>query len=202
MARLLIQTEGFGNRVLELAMGVNRVGRDPECEIYLDHDTISSLHCELALTDDGVYLHDCNSTNGTFLNGEPAMEAWLDPGQILKIGDVEMLVESTTVTIAIPKVEVEAPKTPVILNNGLNACSQHPEVQATFVCTFCKETMCNACVKVMRRHGGQPLYLCRLCSHKCERIGPVEVKKKKGFFGMLQDTVRLHFKHPHDDQKK
>jgi len=22
------------------------------------------------------------------------------------------------------------------------------------------------------------------------------VKKKKGFFGMLQDTVRLHFKHP------
>ena len=196
MARLLIQTEGFGNRAIELAMGVNRVGRDPDCEICLDHATISSLHCELALTNDGVYLHDCDSTNGTFINGEPAAEAWLDAGQIVKFGDVELLVESTTFIIAVPTIEVEAPKLPIFLENGMNACPRHPEIESTFACTFCKETMCNACVKVMRRQGGQPLYLCRLCSHKCERIGPAEVKKKKGFFGMLQDTVRLHFKHP------
>jgi len=193
MARLIIKNEGFGNRVLELSMGVNRVGRDPECEICLDHDTISSLHCELALTDDGVHIRDCNSTNGTFINGEPVKEAWLDAGQELKIGDVELLVESIAVTIAIPKIEHEPPKAPVILENGANACSRHPEIQATFACTFCTETMCNACVRVMRRRGGQPLYLCRLCSHKCERIGSVEPKKKKSFFGMLQDTVRLKF---------
>ena len=193
MARLIIKTEGFGNRVLELSMGVNRVGRDPECEICLDHDTISSLHCELALTDDGVHIRDCNSTNGTFINGEPVKEAWLDAGQELKIGDVELLVESIAVTIAIPKIEHEPPKAPVILENGANACSRHPEIQATFACTFCTETMCNACVRVMRRRGGQPLYLCRLCSHKCERIGSVEPKKKKSFFEMLQDTVRLKF---------
>jgi pSer/pThr/pTyr-binding forkhead associated (FHA) protein len=193
MARLIIKTEGFGNRVLELSMGVNRVGRDPECEICLDHDTISSLHCELALTDDGVHIRDCNSTNGMFINGEPVKEAWLDAGQELKIGDVELLVESIAVTIAIPKIEHEPPKAPVILENGANACSRHPEIQATFACTFCTETMCNACVRVMRRRGGQPLYLCRLCSHKCERIGSVEPKKKKSFFGMLQDTVRLKF---------
>lgn len=196
MARLIIQSEGFANRAIDLAMGVNRVGRDTDCEICLDHDTISTLHCELALTNDGVYLHDCHSTNGTFINGTPAMEAWLENGQILKVGDVELLVETTTVTIAIPTIEHEAPQAPVILENGANACSRHPEIQATFACTFCKETMCNACVKVMRRQGGQPLYLCRLCSHKCERIAANETKKKKGFFGLLQDTVRLHFRHP------
>jgi len=193
MARLLIQTEGFGDRAIELAMGVNRVGRDEECEICLDHATISSLHCELALTADGIYVHDCDSTNGTFINGEPVMEKWLDAGQVLKIGDVELLVENTIVTIAIPKIEPEPPKGPVFLENGLIACSRHPEAQATFACTVCKETMCNACVRVMRRQGGKPLYLCRLCSNKCERTGPVEVKKKKGFFGLLQDTVRLKF---------
>jgi len=202
MARLLIQTEGFGNRVLELAMGVNRVGRDAECEICLDHDTISSLHCELALTDDGVYLHDCHSTNGTFINSQPVLEAWLEAGQILKVGDVEMLVETTAVTIAIPVIEHDAPKVPVVLENGAAACSRHPEIEATFGCTFCAETMCNACIRVMRRQGGQPLYLCRVCHHKAERIGPVEAKKKRGFLAMLQDTVRLHFKHPQDGQKK
>ena len=56
-------------QAVELRMGVNRVGRDPECELQLNHSTISSLHCELSLSVDGVYLHDCNSTNGTFLNG-------------------------------------------------------------------------------------------------------------------------------------
>lgn len=196
MARLLIQTASFNNRAIELALGVNRVGRDPDCEICLEHDTISSLHGELALTDDGVYVRDCQSTNGTFINGEPVMEAWLDAGQILKFGDVELIVESTTAIIAVPTIEVDAPKAPVILENGMNGCSRHPEIESTFICTFCQETMCNACVKVMRRQGGQPLYLCCLCSHKCERIGPAEVKKKKGFFGMLQDTVRLYFKHP------
>jgi len=70
MARLLIKTEGLGKQTIELSMGVNRVGRDPECEICLDHATVSSLHCELALTDDGVYLHDCDSTKGTFIDGE------------------------------------------------------------------------------------------------------------------------------------
>ncbi len=196
MARLIIQTEGFRHRALELAMGVNRVGRDSECEICLDHDTISSLHCELALSDDGVYVHDCRSTNGTFINGEPVMEAWLDAGQVLRIGDVEMLVESTTVTIAIPKIEREPPKAPVVLDNGVAACSSHPEIPATFACTFCTETMCNACVRVLRRTGGQALFLCRVCHRQAERLVPVEAAKKRGFLGTLQDAVRLHFKHP------
>ena len=31
------------------------------------------------------------------------MEAWLDPGQTLRLGDVELFVESTEANIAIPK---------------------------------------------------------------------------------------------------
>ena len=103
MAKLVIRTEGVGKQALELRMGVNRVGRDPECEFCLDHSTVSSLHCELALSNDGVYLRDCDSTNGTFLNGDPVKEAWLMPGQELRFGDVELFVESTDVNIAIPQ---------------------------------------------------------------------------------------------------
>ncbi len=54
--------------------------------------------------------------------------------------------------------------------------------------------MCNACVHVMRRRGGVPLFLCVLCSHKCEPILMAPSKKKKGFRSLL-DTVKLKFNH-------
>jgi FHA domain len=197
MARLLIKTEGLEQRALVLRLGVNRVGRDPDCEIYIDHPTISSRHCELALTNDGVYLRDCESTNGTFINNQPVMEAWLDPGQQLRFGDVELLVESTDANIAIPQFEAprHLPLAPVILPDGAPACPRHASVAATYKCTNCTEVMCNTCIHVMRRKGGAPLFLCAVCSHKCERIQAVESKKKKGMFGLLVDTVRLKFKH-------
>jgi len=196
MARLLITTEGMGNQALELHMGVNHVGRNPDCEQHINHHTVSSLHCELSLTSDGVYLRDCNSTNGTFLNGEPVKEAWLRPGQELKLGDVELFVESIDATIAIPHVQpavILPPK--AIQENGELYCVRHPDRKVTFKCTHCAEVMCNACVHVMKRQGGQPLYLCRVCSHKCERIEVVQEQKKKGFLGMLADTVKLKFRH-------
>lgn len=196
MARLLIKTEGLAQRTLELRLGVNRVGRDPDGEICIEHPTISSFHCELALTNDGVHVRDCHSTNGTFVNGEPVQEAWLDPGHNLRLGDVELLVESTEVSIAIPKYERprQVPPPPVVLPDGIVACLRHEATPATFKCTVCKMVMCNACVHVMRRKGGVPLLLCPVCSNKCERIQGVEPKKKKGFLGFLQDTVRLKFK--------
>ena len=69
MAKLLVKTDGLGLQALVLRLGVNRVGRDPDCEFCLEHPTISLVHCELALSNDGVYVRDCQSTNGTFING-------------------------------------------------------------------------------------------------------------------------------------
>jgi hypothetical protein len=202
MARLLIKTEGFGQRALVLHLGVNRAGRDPDCEICIDHPTISSLHCELALTDDGVYLRDCDSTNGTFINGEPVVEAWLDAGQTLRLGDVELSVESTEANMAIPEFKRprQQPLPPVVLPDGALSCSRHPQSYATYKCTNCKEVMCNACVHVMRRKGGVPLFLCVLCSHKCEPISIAQSKKKKGFRSLL-DTVKLKFNHAFGREK-
>lgn len=120
MARLLILTRGFDGRAVDLHLGVNHVGRDPDCEIFIDHPTISSLHCELALSGDGVYVRDCRSTNGTFINDEPVWEAWLDPGNRLRLGDVELLVESTDAKIAIPEYkrpsQIKPP--PMVLSDG------------------------------------------------------------------------------------
>jgi hypothetical protein len=48
----------------------------------------------------------------------------------------------------------------------------------------------------MKRQGGAPLFLCNLCSHKCERITTAKPVKKRGFLGFLQETVKLKFGPP------
>lgn len=201
MARLIIQTKDIGQRALELRMGVNRVGRDPECEIHLPHATVSTCHAELALTSDGIHLLDCDSTNGTFINGTPIADAWLTNGQTIRFGEVEAIIESIDALVAIPQFDRTEPQrpAPVLLEGGRTACPEHPDTPATFRCPQCKEHMCNACIKVIRLKGRPPHYLCRLCSHPAERIEVVAPKKKKGFFAMLQDTVRLKFLHPRKD---
>ncbi len=197
MARLIVQTDGLGLQAIELRLGVNRVGRHADCEVCLPHTTVSSHHAELALSNDGVYLRDLNSTNGTFLNGQPVTESWLVAGDQIKFGDVELTVESTHAHIAIPEYErgEPAPAAPVILESGALACPRHAWVPATFRCTVCSEVMCNACVRILKLKGGTPHYHCRLCSNHCERIAQIGTGKKKGFLEKLQDTVMLKFSH-------
>jgi pSer/pThr/pTyr-binding forkhead associated (FHA) protein len=195
MARLFVKTSGMENRVLELRPGINRVGRAPDCDFPIEHPTISTTHCEFILSADGVLLRDCNSTNGTFVNGDPVSEAVLLPGQTVTLGDVEIFVESTEANVAIPQYERPRPKPPVVLNDGGMICPRHRRTTATYKCTHCSEIMCSECVHVLRRKGGNPLFLCPLCSHKCEPIESDTPKKKRSFVEFLQDTVKLRFKH-------
>ena len=71
MARLLIKTEGLKSQTLELRLGVNQIGRSPECDFPIDHPTVSVNHCQIVLSNDGVLIRDGGSTNGTFVNGDP-----------------------------------------------------------------------------------------------------------------------------------
>lgn len=197
MARLLIKTAGLENRTLELRLGVNRLGRDPGCDHTLAHPTVSSIHCEIEVSADGVRLRDCGSTNGTFINNDPVKEIWLVRGQELRLGDVELFVESTEVNVVIPKYERDRPKPPALLEGGAVACIRHATEVATYRCTNCREVMCNHCVRIMRVKGGQPLFLCPSCSNKCEAIvGTAGSKKRKGFFARLVDTVKIRFSNP------
>jgi len=192
MARLQITSPGFHDRVIELRLGTNRLGRGPGNDFQIEHPTISVRHCEIVLSESQLVLRDCQSTNGTFIAGEPIIEAPLITGQQLRFGDVELVVENTDVTVAIPKFELPTPAPPVVLTDGSLICPRHPHVKVTHQCTHCREVMCDDCVHHLRRRGGKVLKLCPLCSHKCVRIGG-EKPKKKGFLGFLQKTVKMPF---------
>lgn len=199
MARLLIEMEGLENRPLNLRLGANRIGHNPDCDFCIDHSTVSSMHCELVLSQEGILIRDCNSTNGTFVDGEPVTEAWLRPGQTVQLGEVKLLVENTEITIAIPKFEQPAqhkfPPTgvgsPVVMPAGALICGRHQEALATHKCTQCSELMCDQCVRSVKRQGGQTFYFCPLCNGKCIRIS--HELKKKTFMDTLRQTVKLPF---------
>ncbi len=45
------------------------IGRDHECDIVLDHASVSRKHASIHVTDEGyLAIHDDNSANGTFLH--------------------------------------------------------------------------------------------------------------------------------------
>ncbi len=196
MAQLQIITAGFDDRLVDLRLGVNRLGRSPDADFSITHATVSALHCELILRDIGVTVHDLDSTNGTFVNDEPVHEADLAAGQILRLGDVELRVENVDVTVAIPKFHrTELPAPPVVVEDGKLVCPRHRLAHVSHQCTVCKEVMCEACVHRLRRKGGKKvLLLCPLCSGTVELFG-TRAPVKKSLFGRVAETIKLKFKH-------
>ena len=192
MARLVIKSAEAEGRVIELNLGVTRLGRSPVSDVQVEHPTVSAAHCEIVLTNDGVMVRDCASANGTFIGGERIQEARLSAGQTLHLGEVELLVETTDVTIAIPKFEMTRPAPPVVLSDGSLICPRHPKARATHQCTHCREVLCDACVHRLRRRGGKLKKFCPLCSNPCVPIGG-EKRKKKSLFGLWRKTVKLPF---------
>src|ERR1043166_3462475 len=178
MARLVLRSGEQAERVIELYMGVNRFGRSPDNHFQIDHPSVSARHCEIVLAANDVVVRDCNSTNGTFIAGEQIQESPLVAGQSLFLGDVELFVESTDATVAIPKFSVPLPAPPVVLTDGSLICPRHSRSHATYQCTHCREVMCDACVHRLRRRGGKLLKLCPLCSHQCEPIGGEKKRRK------------------------
>jgi len=197
MARLVLKSENGSEQVLELKLGLNRLGRAPENDFQIEHPTVSAMHCEMLLSEGQLIVRDCDSTNGTFVDGELIKEATLSAGDSFSVGDVKILVETTEVTIAIPKFDIPRPAPPVVLTDGSLLCPRHPQARVTHQCDHCREVMCDQCVHYLRRRGGKVLKLCPLCSHKVEGLGG-EKKKKKSLFGLLHKTVKLPFFHPSD----
>ncbi len=193
MAKLLIRTAGIENPFIELKLGVNRIGRSPEADFPIVHPTVSNLHCELVLKDDGVVIRDLESTNGTFVDGRQIREVKLSPGQRVHLGDVELYVESTEVKVAIPKfVNPDLPAPPVVLSDGSLVCPRHPQARVTHRCTRCKEVMCEACVHRLRRKRGKVfLLLCPVCSSPVESTVSPPQTRNKSLLERFAETVKL-----------
>lgn len=63
-----------------------QVGSDPGCELVLADPGVSRRHALLTREPEGVLVRDLDSTNGTFVDGVRAREAYLEVGVRLQVG--------------------------------------------------------------------------------------------------------------------
>ncbi len=66
--------------------GETTIGRSPDCGIFLDDVTVSRRHAVLTERDDGFFIADQGSLNGTFVNRKRVESALLEDGDELQIG--------------------------------------------------------------------------------------------------------------------
>lgn len=66
---LYIGSEGLCD--IHLGEGTSHVGYGQDADICINRETISQIHARIEKTEDGFYIEDLNSTNGTFVNEEP-----------------------------------------------------------------------------------------------------------------------------------
>jgi DNA-binding winged helix-turn-helix (wHTH) protein len=81
------------NQTFSLEEGDNIIGRDPRCEVWVDHFGVSRRHARIRIEggESRPVLTDLESTNGTFVAGKRITEATpLTDGDAIKVGSVTL----------------------------------------------------------------------------------------------------------------
>lgn len=105
MRARLVSVEG--GPAIDLTKDMTLFGRDDDCDVKLDHKSVSKLHCVIVKTDGVLLLRDLGSTNGTRVNGQRVRRAALLPKDTLAIANVKYTV---MFGIELEKHEAEATK--------------------------------------------------------------------------------------------
>ena len=82
-----------GGPAIDLTKDLTLFGRDDDCDVQLDHKSVSKLHCVIVKTDGVLLLRDLGSTNGTRVNGQRVRRAALLPNDTLAIANVKYTVK-------------------------------------------------------------------------------------------------------------
>lgn len=110
MAKLVLLSAGMAGQIHELKVDKTTVGRVEDNMLQVPEPSVSSHHCEILLRGGQVFVNDLNSTNGTYINGEKiARETPLKPGEVLRLGQIEMRLENGASPAAPPGPAAAAP---------------------------------------------------------------------------------------------
>src|SRR5689334_11237101 len=78
---------------IDLVKDLTLVGRNEDCDVRLDHKSVSKLHCIIVKTDGLLLLRDLGSTNSTRVNGQRVRRAALLPNDQLTIASYKFRVQ-------------------------------------------------------------------------------------------------------------
>ena len=94
--RLMVLSEKFRGLIFELKADSMSVGRNDQRDICIKDPSLSSYHCDFIHTEEGYFICDRDSTNGTRLNNVPVEAEMMMPlknSDLLQLGSVEIMFE-------------------------------------------------------------------------------------------------------------
>ncbi len=139
------------------------LGRGETCHVQLDDELVSREHARLELHGGKVRVHDLDSRNGTFVNGQKVIRpVALNHGDVLKISFFEMLFE------AIPIAQTAPPTLELVYCSG---CAAVLTSEMQF-CVHCgtpvdkamSRTCCPTCMAQITPH----MHFCTQCGTKLD----------------------------------
>ena len=74
-----------GSPPIEIVKDLLVVGRREDCDLRLEHKSVSKIHCVIVKTDGLLMLRNLGSTNGTRVNGQRMRRAALLPNDQVSI---------------------------------------------------------------------------------------------------------------------
>jgi serine/threonine protein kinase len=78
------------------------IGRSRATETRLNDPHVSKIHCKVEWTGGQVLLTDHESTGGTFVNGRRVTEQPLRPGDVIRVGESQLMLQEDGVAVADP----------------------------------------------------------------------------------------------------
>ena len=81
-----------GGPAIDIVKDLVVVGRKEECDVRLEHKSVSKMHCVIVKTDGLLLLRDLGSTNGTRVNGQRVRRAALLPNDQVSIANYKFRV--------------------------------------------------------------------------------------------------------------
>ncbi|HSQ66826.1 MAG TPA: sigma 54-interacting transcriptional regulator [Polyangiaceae bacterium] len=92
-AELIVVDGPDAGRRLHLSEGLARIGTAPSNDLQLTDPTVSRLHADLRLAENGILVRDAGSTNGTVIDGLQVVEATVGAGATIRVGNTTLRVE-------------------------------------------------------------------------------------------------------------
>ena len=150
MAKLVVNPTSSSRRELALGRTLLSIGRDPSNDLVLPDAMVSRRHAVIEYRGSQYYLRDCNSSNGSVVNGDRISEKSLRDGDMVAIGSARLLFRE--------EVELEASGKVV----------QHPSAPR-LACAACEapyrkgDLFCRSCGGRLPEPSGPPKAVCSDC---------------------------------------
>jgi pSer/pThr/pTyr-binding forkhead associated (FHA) protein/uncharacterized RDD family membrane protein YckC len=151
MPKLIVNPTSSARREIKLARTLLSIGRDPSNDLVLPDAMVSRRHAVIECRGNQYYLRDCNSSNGSVVNGDKVSERSLRDGDLVAIGTARLLYRE--------ELELEDPGAKVV---------QHPSAPRLH-CPSCRadyrkgDLFCRECGAPLQAPAGPRKAVCASC---------------------------------------